>query len=75
MYKKFGLGIAFLICGCTTDPQPEEEFEGLTGNFPLLGTVPDRPALPSSDELTRQERRLKQERDDAIAMQANVLKS
>jgi hypothetical protein len=75
MYKKFGLCIAFLLMGCTTETHPEEDFEGPTGQFPLLGTVPDRPALPSSDELTNQEKQLKYERDQATEKQLTVLKS
>ena len=39
-----------LVCAaCTTNPVPEEEFEGPEGNFPLLADVPDRPTLPKLD--------------------------
>ena len=30
---------------CTTNPVPEEEFEGPAGNFPRIVDVPDRPKV------------------------------
>lgn len=75
MYKKLGMCAALLLCACTTDSVPDEEFEGPTGNFPLLGTVPDRPKLPLTDDIIRQEKRLKHEHDQATQKQNDVLNS
>jgi hypothetical protein len=74
MYKKLGICAAFLLTSCTTDTLPEEEFEGPTGNFPLLGTVPDRPVLPLADDLKIQQTRLQQEHDQATKKQTDILK-
>lgn len=75
MYKRLGICIFLTLCGCTTDPTPDEEFEGPAGNFPLLGTVPDRPILPAQEEFTTQQKRLQQEHDQAAIKQAEILKS
>jgi hypothetical protein len=75
MYKRLGTCIFLILCGCTTDPTPDEDFEGPTGNFPLLGTVPDRPVLPTQEELKSQQTRLQQEHDQATLKQAEILKA
>ena len=75
MYKSLGICIFLTLCGCTTDPIPEEEFEGPAGNFPLLGTVPYRPILPAKEEFISQKIRLQQEHDQATLKQAEILKS
>lgn len=75
MQKKAGICIAFLLSACTTESVPDEEFEAPTTNFPLLGNVPDRPALPPSEDRTRQQRRLQSEHDQAIEKQDEIIKS
>ncbi len=66
---------AFLLAACTTDSGPEEAFEGATSNFPLLGDVPDRPVLPSSRDISHQQRHLQIERDQATEKQGEIIKS
>ena len=75
MYKILVISSCFLVSACTTDPIPEEEFEGPTSNFPLLGTVPDRPVLPEKETLIRQQNRLQTEHDEAEKKQDDLLKS
>ena len=75
MYKKFGMCAVFFLSACTTDPIPEEEFEGPTGHFPLLGNVPDRPDLPEPKTLIRQQKHLQKEHDQATQKQDAVIKS
>ena len=75
MYKILVISSCFLLSACTTDPVPEEEFEGPTSDFPLLGTVPDRPVLPKKEALARQQHHLQTEHDDAEKKQADLLKS
>jgi hypothetical protein len=75
MYRTPLACAAFLLSACTTDPLPEEEYEAPTGNFPLLGTVPDRPTLPSSEDITQQQKRLQGEHDQATKKQVEILKS
>ncbi len=74
MVKKPFLWIVFLLCACTTDPIPDEEFEGPTTNFPLLGHVPDRPPFPDLDSFTNPQKRLQSEHDEATKKEAEVIK-
>lgn len=74
MVKNSLLWIAFLLCACTTDPVPEEEFEGPTTDFPLLGHVPGRPALPEPASFTNQQKRLQSEHDEATRKEAEIIK-
>ena len=75
MYKILLMSSCFLLTACTTDPVPDEEFEGPTSNFPLLSTVPDRPVLPSKETLAHQQTLLQTEHDDAQKKQSDLLKS
>jgi hypothetical protein len=76
MYKIFRVSGALLLAACTTDSVPDEEFEGPTGDFPLLGTVPGRHALPPpSEDIKRQKERLQREHDQATQKQAEIIKS
>jgi hypothetical protein len=70
-----GICTVFLLSACTTDPVPDEEFEAPTGNFPLLGNVPDRPIFPLSEDATRQYQRLQREHDQATEKQSDIIKS
>ncbi|MCE3230703.1 MAG: hypothetical protein K0R76_657 [Alphaproteobacteria bacterium] len=70
-----GLCTVFVLFGCTTDPVPDEEFEAPTGNFPLLGNVPDRPSFPLLEDTTRQHKRLQREHDQATEKQSAIIKS
>jgi len=75
MVKKLSLSsVFFFLCACTTDPIPEEEFEGPTANFPLLGHVPDRPPLPEPASFTNHQKRLQSERDKATKEEADIIK-
>lgn len=74
MVKNPLLCIAFLLCACTTDPVPEEEFEGPTTDFPLLGHVPDRPVLPEPASFTNPQKQLQSERDEATRKEAEIIK-
>lgn len=67
------LWIAFLLCGCTTDPVSDEEFEGPTTNFPLLGNVPDRPTLPEAGSFANQQKRLKAEQNEATKKKTDII--
>ena len=67
------LWIAFLLCACTTDPVSDEEFEGPTTNFPLLGNVPDRPTLPEAGSFANQQKRLKAEQNEATKKKTDVI--
>lgn len=75
MVKKSTLWIPLLLSACTTDPVPDEDFEGPTSNFPLLGNVPDRPTFPETKTLNSQRNRLQVERHQATEKQAEVVKS
>lgn len=75
MQKRLGIYLALLLSGCSADTVPDEEFEAPTLNFPLLGNVPDRPILPNQNNLYKQERNLKIERDQAIQKQDGIIKS
>jgi hypothetical protein len=74
MVKNPFLWIVFLLCACTTDPVSDEEFEGPTANFPLLGNVPDRPTLPEAESFANQQKILQDEQDEAAKKKAGVLK-
>jgi len=65
----------FLLLGCTTDPVPDEAFEVPAGNFPLLGTVPDRPPFQSLADTVRQQRRLQHDHHEAREKQADIIQS
>jgi hypothetical protein len=75
MYKKLSASFALLLCACTTDSLPDEEFEGPTTDFPLLGTVPNRPLLPDNKVLTTQENLLKKEHEEATHRHDDFIKS
>lgn len=75
MQKKLGICLALLLSGCSTDTVPDEEFEGPTLNFPLLGNVPDRPNLPEPEGITHHENNLRKERDQALQKQEGIIRS
>jgi len=58
---KYFLGLALLLSACTSDHVPDEDFEAPTSNFPLLGSVPDRPLFPESKIIEQQKSHLKRE--------------
>lgn len=74
MVKKPLVWIVFLLCGCTTDPVPDEDFEAPTLDFPLLGNVPDRPTLPEPKSFIKRQKRLQTEHDQATK-EAEIIKS
>lgn len=74
MVKKPIFWIVFLLCSCTTDPVPDEDFEGPTTNFPLLGNVPDRPTLPEPNSFFSHQKRLQSEHDEAGKKEAEIIK-
>lgn len=69
------LSVSFLLSACTTDSVPDEEFEAPTGNFPLLGTVPDRLAFQPQQDIACRQDRLQRERDETIQKQAKIVRS
>ena len=74
MVRKPLAWIVFLLCACTTDPVPDEEFEMPTFDFPLLGNVPDRPALPEPKSFIKRQKRLQAEHDQATKKEAEIIK-
>lgn len=75
MVKKIIVLLCLALTACTTDPVPDEDFEGPTSHFPLLGNVPDRPPMPVPEALLDQQKRLQAEHDAAIKKQDEVIKS
>jgi hypothetical protein len=80
MQRKFEMYIllaafCFLLEACTSDSTPEEKFEAPTLDFPLLGTIPERPQLPDPCVLTKQQQRLQADHDQAVKREAEVIKS
>jgi hypothetical protein len=66
MVRKINLWPALLLSFCTTDPLPDEDYEAPTiGQFPLLGTVPDRPSFPEASLYQDQRQRLQKSHDYA----------
>jgi hypothetical protein len=68
-------GLSCFLCACSTDAVPDEEFEAPTLNFPLLGTVPERPLFPPSEKASHQKKRLQQERDQAAEKRHEIMGS
>ena len=64
---------ALFLSFCTSDPVPDEEFEGPTNDFPHLNTVPGRPAYPNEDIYERDHNRLRAGRDLALKKQAEAI--
>ena len=68
-------GFMPLLCACTTDPVPDENFELPTMSYPLLGHVPDRPRFESSACFIHRQKRLQHEHDEAVKERGKVVES